>query len=294
MDAPEELQVPVRGGSLAVLRWPAHRPDAPVVLAAHGITANALSWSPLADQLGGAVSLLAPDLRGRAHSNGLPAPYGMGAHAEDLLAVLDGLGVEQAVLAGHSMGGFAVAVAAARFPDRVREVVLVDGGVGFPAPPEADIDALLQAVIGPAMARLQMTFPSPEAYLDFWRPHPALAGDWSPVLEAYFERDLVGEPPAMRSSCVLDAIRVDGAEVLRDEETLSAVRRMRAPATLLWAERGLFNEEQGLYDEARLAAAALPDSVQVVPVRGINHYTVLLAHRGAEVVAEHVQRSVGT
>ncbi|NED77479.1 alpha/beta hydrolase, partial [Streptomyces sp. SID9944] len=36
---PEELRVPVPGGELAVLRWPAAAPGAPVVLALHGITA---------------------------------------------------------------------------------------------------------------------------------------------------------------------------------------------------------------------------------------------------------------
>ena len=286
----EEFRAPVAGGSLAVLRWPG---EGPVVLAAHGITANALSWSFLAEQLDGAFSLVAPDLRGRAGSAGLPGPYGMAAHADDLVAVLDALAVEEAVVVGHSMGAFAAAVAALRHPDRVRELVLVDGGVGFPTPPGADLDAVLQAVIGPAMQRLQMTFPSLEAYLDFWRPHPALQRDWSPQLEEYLARDLVGKAPHLRSSCSLDAVRTDGGQVLRDEEALGAVRRVGIPTTLLWAERGLLDQPQGLYDEVRLAQAGLPDSVRVVPVPDVNHYSVLLSARGAAVVADRVRAAVG-
>src|SRR5690242_12967876 len=60
---PEEFDVPVAGGRLRVCRW---RGDGPVVLAAHGITANALSWAPVAQALKGRAVLVAPDLRGRA------------------------------------------------------------------------------------------------------------------------------------------------------------------------------------------------------------------------------------
>ena len=63
---------------------------------------------------------------------------------------------------------------------------LVDGGVGFPAPDGTDIDAALQAVIGPAMQRLSMRFASSGAYLDFWRAHPALG----PVFDGPAARDL--------------------------------------------------------------------------------------------------------
>ena len=63
---------------------------APVVLAAHGITANGLMWQPVADELArrrgpGAVRFLAPDLRGRALSNAVHGPFGLAAHASDLV-----------------------------------------------------------------------------------------------------------------------------------------------------------------------------------------------------------------
>ena len=285
---PEEFAVPVDGGSLAVLRWPGRSPTSPLVLAVHGITANALSWALVAEAIDGAVTLVAPDLRGRAGSCGLPAPYGMAAHAADLVAVLDHLGADDALVVGHSMGAYVGTVTAVRYPQRVRELVLVDGGVSFPTPPGADIDALLTAVLGPAMQRLAMTFPTRAAYADFWRQHPALAADWSPQLAAYLDRDLVGEPPQLRSSCVLTAIRTDGAQVLQDEETTSAVRRLPCPATLLWAPRGLLNEEQGLYDEDRLAYAALPADLQIRALQDVNHYTAVVAARGARAVADQL------
>ncbi|HEX6873424.1 MAG TPA: alpha/beta fold hydrolase [Micromonosporaceae bacterium] len=283
---PEEFDVAVAGGTLRVCRWPG---DGPVVLAAHGITANALAWAEVARSLAGRVTLVAPDLRGRAGSRGVAAPYGLAAHADDLVAVLDQLGLDRAPVAGHSMGAFVAAIAAVRHPDRVASVLLVDGGVALPTPPGADIDAILQAVIGPAMQRLSMTFPTTGAYLDFFRAHPALIEAWRPSVAAYVQRDLVGEAPELRSSCVLDAIRADATDTLLDPRTTRAVHDLACPARLLLAERGLLNEPQALYDDARLALVGLDrERVAVHLVPGTNHYTILLEPAAAARVAQDI------
>nr|MBA2555364.1 alpha/beta fold hydrolase [Geodermatophilaceae bacterium] len=118
------FEVPVDGGVLTVGRW-SGGPEAPVVLAAHGITGNHLSWAAVARALDGAVTLVAPDLRGRGRSNGLPEPFGIRAHADDLAAVLDELGIAKTALVGHSMGGFVATTAAAVHPERFGPLVLV-------------------------------------------------------------------------------------------------------------------------------------------------------------------------
>ncbi|MEU9362741.1 alpha/beta hydrolase [Streptomyces sp. NPDC048301] len=289
----EEMSVPVTGGELAALRWPSGRSDAPVAVALHGITANALSWGPVARALDGRVTLVAPDLRGRAASAELPGPYGIGAHADDVAALAEALGGDRVVLAGHSMGAFVAALTAVRNPDRFGGPVLVDGGFGFPAPTGLSADELLTAVIGPAMERLSMTFPDREAYRSFWRAHPAFAGDaWTPEVDAYIQRDLTGEEPALRSGCRLEAIRTDGVDLFR-AEVLAAAGELPSGATLLWAERGLMDEEQGLYDESRLAAAGQPDTaVRAVRVEGVNHYTVLTGDKGADRVARAILEAV--
>ncbi|MFE7491591.1 hypothetical protein ACFU6L_29470, partial [Kitasatospora sp. NPDC057541] len=51
--APERIAVPVPGGELSVLRWPATVPGAPTVVAVHGITANGLAWFEVARRLAG-------------------------------------------------------------------------------------------------------------------------------------------------------------------------------------------------------------------------------------------------
>ena len=296
MTQPQELRIPVRDSELAVMCWPATQPqapDAPVVVALHGITANALSWARVAHHLRGRVTLVAPEFRGRAGSADAPGPYGIPVHADDVAALAEAMGLRRIVLAGHSMGAFVAALAAVRHPDLVSRLLLVDGGVGFPPPKAVDSDELITAVLGPAMARLSMTFPDRSAYRDFWQRHPALAGSWASWVDDYIQRDLVGTEPDMHSSCRIDAVRTDGMGLF-DAEVLEAVHRLPCPAALLWAERGLMDEPQGLYSEQRLDEARLDrDRIVTHRILGMNHYTVLLGDQGARTVAGHLLEAAG-
>ena len=299
--------VEVDTGTLAVhdLTPGTSRPDVPVVLALHGITANGLAWQALADELvrrhgAGSIRVLAPDLRGRAASRAVPGPYGIAVHATDTLAIASAFGGHP-VLVGHSMGAFVAASAAASEPDRYRGLVLVDGGLGFPAPGGRDVDEALSAVIGPAMTRLSLVFDSPDDHLAFWRRHPAigplLAGPGGLWLRRYLDHDLVEASDGWRSSCILDAVRADGRDVLADPETLSAAHRAveaGVDAELLWAGRGLLDEPQGLYDEARLASLGLPAAMRTTAVPGSNHYSVILEASAITRLADAVDRQLAT
>ena len=295
----ESRRVAVPGGELVVHRLADAGPGSPVVLAVHGITANGLSMTRVADALAGQFTLWAPDLRGRADSREVGPPYSLGRHAEDLVAVLDAVEAERAVVVGHSMGAFVAAVLAARHPQRVSRLVLVDGGFAFPLAPDttsADIDGMLEAVLGPAMRRLSMTFGSPEEYLQFWAQHPALgpalSGPAGDDLRRYLRHDLRPDGEGgWRSSCVLDAVRADGAGVLTDAEAHAAVASAVAAGVdvrFCWAPRGLLDEPQGLYDEQRIAALGLPAQVHVEQVPDVNHYTEILDDAGTRAIAAAV------
>jgi pimeloyl-ACP methyl ester carboxylesterase len=280
---PERIDVPVAGGTLAAYRWPG---DGPVVLAAHGITSNHRSWGLVAAALGGAVTLVAPDLRGRGRSNGLPAPYTIAQHADDCAAVLDHVGADTAVVAGHSMGGFVATALATRHPERVRAVVLVDGGPPLHVPPGVDVDDALAATLGPAMQRLDMTFADRGAYRAFWQQHPSFARIWSDEVDAHVQHDLIGEEPQMRSSCVKEAVQVNGRELLADEAVRTAVRDVQCPLVLLWAPRGMVDDPGGLYAEERLGGI----EHELVP--DTNHYSILLGEPGARRIAAAIRRSL--
>jgi len=272
--------VPVEGGMLHVGTWRASDESAPTVIAAHGITANHLSFAAVARELAADVTLVAPDLRGRGRSNTITGPFGITAHADDLTRVLDHLALERAVIVGHSMGAWVAASTAARHPERVAAVVLVDGGFALPGTTSIDIDVddVLAAVLGPALARLSMTFPDREAYHAFWRAHPAVGGRyWTDDLVAYIDHDLVGEPPELRSSVNGDAVRADATQQLSTPEVRDAAASLACPVVRLFAPRGLLDGDP-LY----------PDAPADEVVADTNHYTILLG-RGATAVADAVR-----
>jgi pimeloyl-ACP methyl ester carboxylesterase len=281
-DAPERFDVPVPGGTLAAYRWPG---QGPLVVAAHGITSNHRSWGVVAEALQGEVTLVAPDLRGRGRSNELPGPYGIGRLAEDVALVIDHLGEDGAVVAGHSMGGFVAAVLAGRHPDKVRELVLVDGGLPFELPPGVEPDDAIAATLGPAMQRLDMTFEDRGAYRAFWQQHPAFAHIWSNEIDAHTQHDLIGEEPEMRSSCSKEAVTEAGREFFADDEVRTAIERVEAPLTFLWAPYGMVGDPPGLYREERV------DGVENQLVPDTNHYSILLGEAGASRVAAAIRKA---
>jgi len=292
MSSPVEVtrrDVEVLGGALACFRLGAPPAGRPLVLAVHGITGNSRSWLPVARALGDRAGLIAPDLRGRGRSAELPGPYGIDAHIRDLLLALDAFGLERAVLAGHSLGAYIVAGLAAAHPERVRALVLVDGGLAIPGTEDVDVQVFLDGFLGPALARLRLRFPDPAAYRSWWRAHPALAdGDVEPDdLAAYADHDLVGTPPELRSSVVEDAVRADAAALV---PSAIAAPGLTLPAHLLCAPRGLLDDPNPMQpiELARAWAQADPQRRHVTLVPDVNHYTITLGAAGARAVAEAI------
>jgi len=276
----------VRGGRLA--GYQLCDGDGPPVLAVPGITSTSRNWVAVARRLGDQVRLVALDLRGRGASAELPPPFGLDSHVEDLLAVMDSLGWERVVLLGHSMGAYIVSRLGARHPDRTAAVALVDGGLDVGPPPGSEpVD--LDVALGPALARLRMRFPSRSAYLEWWRQHPAIAGQdiADPDLEAYASHDLVGIEPELRSSVSEAAVRADGADIMTAG---GPADELTVPAKLLVAPRGLLDEPRPFQppELVRRWAAGSPDQREAIEVPDTNHYTLALGARGAAAVADAV------
>ncbi len=283
--------VPVNGGALAAYELGSSSDDAKLVIAAHGITGNSHYWLSVARELDDGVRLVAADLRGRGESRGLPEPFGHAAHAADLLALLDHLGADQAVFAGHSLGAYIVAHLAVEHPERVVGAVLVDGGLPIPGIENAEPQAFLEAFLGPTLARLAMRFGSLEEYMEFWHAHPAFAGKQidEDDLAAFARHDLTGEPPELRSTVAERAVRGDAAELHSLGE---AAGRLTVPAVLVVAPRGLQDTPEPMQplEPAAAWAAAAPSQRSVVFVPDTNHYTIVLGP-GARAVAQAILRT---
>jgi lipase len=282
----ERLNVAVAGGELAAFSCGG---DGETVLAVHGITSSSRTWVAVNRALDGRARLIAPDLRGRGRSHQLPPPYGIAAHAADMAAVLEHEGVRSALAIGHSLGAYIVARLAHDRPDLVRSVLLVDGGLPIPGSQGVDPQAFLETFLGPAIARLQMTFPSREAYREWWRAHPAIGSDdvASEDLAAYADHDLVGQEPELRPAVATEAVREDAADLVRFGNAAGVLEQ---PARILCAPRGLQNEPRPMQplELCQGWAAAAPDRRQATLVENVNHYTIVLGRPGASVVADAI------
>jgi lipase len=288
------VDVSVPGGDLRVGVWEGTTDAAPTVLLIHGVTASHLSWPFVAERLP-EVRVVAPDLRGRGRSNDLSGPAGLATHARDMVAVLDVLGVERVVVVGHSMGAFVALVLGDLYPERVSRIVLVDGGLPLDLPANMGTDDIIRLVLGPTAERLAMRFASVEAYLDFWRAHPAFRRDWTPELEAYLAYDLVGAEPDLRPATSYETLEEDSIDQNTGGAIAEALARLRHPTVLLTAERGLLDQVPALYARERIPALVRDyPGLQQVAVPDVNHYTIAMSERGADAVATVVREQLAT
>ena len=172
--------------------------------------------------------------------------------------------------------------------------ILVDGGLTLPEIDQVkDPEAFLQAFLGPALARLELTFATRDDYHEWWRAHPAIAGsDVAPGdLVAYANHDLVGEPGALRSGVAKDAVRADAGELF---EIGKPAHRLSIPVEMLRAPRGLQNDPSPMIpaELAKAWASATQQDRRVGEVPDTNHYTIVMGTSGAHAVAEAIVRAL--
>ena len=271
------LDVPVAGGDLTVAcAGPPPAPGRTVVLCLHGMTSSHMAYRTVARQLcsdGGNFCLLAPDLRGRGRSAHLPEPYGIAVHVADMIAVLDHVGADRAIVVGHSMGCNIGARFAADHPERTSALVLLDGGL--PLLSDAAVAAEEDQPHG-LFDRFNSTFASAEEYLAFWRGHPALVGAWDEDIDAFVRSDFVADENGVRCVVQQKAALSDVQDVMLDRLTWSSVTRVLAPVRLMRAERGLFDDDpviplpelhEFLLEHPHISVDMVPD---------VNHFTLLM------------------
>ena len=144
-EAPRRLQIAGPAGALSVL---AGGVGARAVVLVHGLAGTSSWWDATLAHLASRHRVIAYDLRGHGES-AAPADeaYGLEAHTEDLLAVLDQLRIERAVLVGHSFGATVVVHALASLAAaRVAGVVLVEAAGDFSRAPVGAIEQFIDAL----------------------------------------------------------------------------------------------------------------------------------------------------
>ncbi len=99
----------------------------PVLVLVHGYPLDHQMWRHQIDEFSRDHRVIAPDLRGFGQSTATPGVVTMERHADDLVALLDGLGVAEPVtLCGLSMGGYVAFAFAVKHRSRLAKLILCD------------------------------------------------------------------------------------------------------------------------------------------------------------------------
>ncbi|MGY3441824.1 alpha/beta fold hydrolase [Bradyrhizobium sp. USDA 4473] len=118
----EHVTIRANGAAFHVARTGSGRP----LLLLHGWPEFWLTWEPVMARLADRYTLIAPDLRGFGDSDKPQGPYGPDQHTDDMLALLDGLGIDRAGVVGHDVGGAVMQPLARKAPERIAGLFLFD------------------------------------------------------------------------------------------------------------------------------------------------------------------------
>ena len=240
------------------------------VLCLHGLTANSRFWDCLASALSPRHKIIALDLRGRGFSDKPPTGYSLHHHCQDVLALIDDLGLERPILMGHSLGAFISLAFAAQHPDRVDRLVLVDGGGKLSETQMAKVFAGIK----PSLDRLGKTFPSFEDYVSQMREAPFLQ-PWNSFMENYFRYEVEEVPGGVRSRVQPKHIEEEVLNLGKVDST-QFYSQVISPTLILRATKGMLAEDDLLLpkDVAERMVREIPDA-RSLDIEGTNHYTIL-------------------
>ena len=235
--------------------------DAPTLVMVHGFTGSKENWYPLARALGGRYRLLIPDLPGWGESERKPdTVYGFSEQAANIDAFIRALSPDMPViLLGHSMGGGIAALAAARYPQDIAKVGLLDAaGVRF-KDNQFGLDVLAGknpfAVEDDASLQRYIDTVFHDSAAKPWRPWPASSA-------------LIGKrrTDAAFEQGVLERIGRSEESLLPGEEAA----RIRQPTLLLWCRQDAVIDSSAM----ALYAERIPQALQVL-LDGCGHMSLM-------------------
>jgi pimeloyl-ACP methyl ester carboxylesterase len=273
MTALEDMQeteefVPVQGARMRCLM----AGSGPSLLLLHGLLGTADAWGPATQRLAGSSTVYAPDALGIGGSDRVPnLDVSLTATADRLIELMDAKDIGKADIVGTSHGGSVALMLAARYPERVRSLVL-----HAPANPFSNIaDPLIQFYrtrLGRWFAGRLPAVPAGVQSLALGRMY----GDASRVRNGSLERYIASLRVPGTVSYVLSILDRWELDMATLQAALPAVRSV--PALLLWGDR---DRAVSLRSGERLAEYFDRVTLLVIPGAGhLPHEEVPVAFAG--------------
>jgi pimeloyl-ACP methyl ester carboxylesterase len=253
--------------------------DPPIVLL-HGLSANANEFRGLVNAgLSPRFRVVAPDLRGRGRSDKPADGYSMCAHAEDVIALLDFLELDQIVIGGHSFGGLLAIFMAAEFEQRISKVVVIDAAI--------HMHPQVRELIKPSLDRLGQVLPSVSDYMSRMRTAPHVAGFWDDAIEDYFRAEVQENADGTAQSLTSASAIAQALDGVQAEQWAELVSKVHQPVLLLnsTGEYGPPGSPPVVPAEHAIATSRAFADCKYVEIPG-NHLTMVFGEPGALVRRE--------
>jgi pimeloyl-ACP methyl ester carboxylesterase len=205
--------------------------EGPPMVLLHGDSASAVDWTWVRPHLARVAHVHALDFPGHGDSSKPSSPYSPKLFADTVVAFLDALGIERAVLVGHSLGGLVAVRAALHLEERVTALCLVaSGGLGRYVHPAIAVQTL--PGLGEAAAALAKT--PPGSVQRAWARTMLLCARWWDVPAAWLDeqRRLTRLPGFAEASLRTRRSAIDlwGQKEL----ILHDLHRLRVPTLVVW------------------------------------------------------------
>ena len=264
---PRDSLISLRKLTLHVVEWTGAEP---AILAIHGSTMSAYSFTALAERLAPDIRFVAVDLRGHGFSDKPPSGYTVEQHVEDLRELITVLGLQRPVLLGFSVGG-AIATFVATL-GHSSGLILLEGVIGDRAFTE---NAAAQ-VIKPMSTSLELRFGGFEEYLTRWR---AQKGPYSDEAERVLERSIRYELAPLpdgtyRRRALRAAFEETWASLLKSD-SLGALTKVRCPTLIVQATRPWIEGRPYLTDATIAAQRKAVPHAQLFVARQSTHPTLV-------------------
>jgi len=188
--------------------------SAPVLVLSNSLGTTLAMWKPQIAEFAGRFRVLQYDTRGHGESSVSPGPYTVERLAEDVLRMLDALGISSVVFCGLSLGGMIGMSLALRAPGRIKKLVLCNTAPKIGTP--ESWNSRIAAVEKGGMAAVA------DAVLERWYTAPFRKS--APAEVAETRQMLLDTPPQGYIAC---------CAAVRDMDQRQAIRQIRVPTLVV-------------------------------------------------------------
>ena len=219
----------------------------PVVLL-HGWGCSIETMLPIYRYLAPSYAVYALDFPGCGGSDQPPVPWGVAEYVRLVLEWLDALQIQRATLIGHSHGGRVSLMLAARHPERVRRLILVDSA-GIRSPRNF---RYYRRVYFYKAAKRVIALPGIRRYQPTLRKR---------LMKLLGSEDYGNVPPGVMQATFVRLVNEDLRPLLKS---------IKAPALLIWGE----NDQDTPVSDGKIMEQEIPDAGLVV-LKGAGHFSYL-------------------